>query len=260
MQGLRLVNGNQPMQNFPIGIAKFIIENSLQYKLNNQEEFNIIDPCLGWGGRTVGTLALSSTKRFENKIINFYGTDVHEAIYDRYGMLVEFWNNYICPLPNFHFFKPLEPTPYEDILQDKLFKDKAGTFDLALTSPPYFAIEQYSEDQNQSFKKFNTYNSWKEGFLKPLIFNTYILLKSGGEFYLNISDVKSNVSNSVLNELPLINDSIILAKQIGFRFDGKYFMEMPTHANFSIDISKNKKVRLRDEQRHKYEPILVFVK
>lgn len=255
--GLSLVNGNQPMQNFPAGVAKWIINNSLKKKIETANEFNILDNCAGWGGRLVGGLAACSHDRFSGKTFNYFTTEVNSKIYNRYAMLVGYWNENIQAIPNFNLIMPDEPTPFEDILEDKIMLGREGTFDLALVSPPYYNREKYSDDENQSFIKFGTYEEWRKGFLVPLLKNTYILLKSGGEFYLNISDI--NGANGKV-EYNLVSDSVEIAENIGFTFHKKYLIEMPTHGNFNKDIINNEKVQIRDGKRHKYEPLLVFVK
>jgi len=58
-------------------------------------------------------------------------------------------------------------------------------------------IEQYSNDRNQSFTKYPSYDgageaSWKNGFLKRMIETNYRLLKPNGEFWLNIADVRDS--------------------------------------------------------------------
>ena len=66
------------------------------------------------------------------------------------------------------------------------------TFDLFFTSPPYFATERYNEggenDDQQSWKRYATYEAWKDNFLFPVLDNAMDHLKSDGVFFLNIMD------------------------------------------------------------------------
>jgi hypothetical protein len=264
--GLRLVNGNQPMQNFNVGVAKWIILNYVSRKSSCKNELFILDPCLGWSGRLAGSLAASGNPLLKEKKVHFFGTDVNSAIFERYNMLVSFWKEYVNNSIDFTLYQPKSILPFEDIFKDENFKSMTGKFDIALTSPPYYQVEQYSNDDMQSFKRYPNYYgdnelSWKKNFLHPLIQNTYELLNNGGEFWLNIESVTSKVKNENGNNIPLVQDSIEIAKSIGFSYQKKYLMEMPTHANFApIKDSNNKKIQVRDSKRHKYEPILLFIK
>ena len=54
-------------------------------------------------------------------------------------------------------------TKYTNAVQ-KISHVRMKPFDLVFTSPPYFAKEAYSDDEEQSYKKFNQYETWVEGF------------------------------------------------------------------------------------------------
>jgi len=69
------------------------------------------------------------------------------------------------------------------------FNKMSGTGHLVFTSPPYFNRELYSRDDNQSSIKFSQYNSWSDGFLKPMIKNAYNFLKVGGYLMMNVSNI-----------------------------------------------------------------------
>ena len=44
------------------------------------------------------------------------------------------------------------------------FECEENSIDMVFTSPPYFAKEAYSDDEEQSYKKFDQYEAWAEGF------------------------------------------------------------------------------------------------
>ena len=68
---------------------------------------------------------------------------------------------------------------------------KPGYFDLAMTSPPYFNLEVYSEDSDQSYNA-NTrdYDSWKDQFYIPYLKNMVQGVKVGGRVILYVSNYK----------------------------------------------------------------------
>ena len=266
IEGLRLVNGNQPIQNFPVGVAKWLYLNYAQNHLNGSYDFYILDQCMGWGSRLVAAMAACSSPLLKNVIVHYYGTEVNSSILERYKMLVSFWKEKINPEMKFILYHPSTTLPFEDIFDDYEFNRMKGKFDLAFTSPPYFSTEKYSEDEMQSYKRYPLYDSydefsWKDNFLKKLISNTYELLKEGGFFYLNIAEEEAKMYNLSKPIPPLINDSMKLAKEIGFNFQKRYGMEMPSHSNFSKEINPYSKfLQKRDGKKHRYEPILLFIK
>ena len=66
------------------------------------------------------------------------------------------------------------------------------SFDTVFTSPPYFNIEKYTQEDNQSFKKYKKLEEWLEKFLFKSLDNAWYALEKGGHLIINISDVYSN--------------------------------------------------------------------
>ena len=56
--------------------------------------------------------------------------------------------------------------------------DLADDFDCTFTSPPYFATERYAEgsefEDDQSWKKFGEYESWRDNFFIPVTEKSYL--------------------------------------------------------------------------------------
>jgi hypothetical protein len=263
-EGLRLVNGNQPMQNFPVDVAKWILLDYSTRKLKSSDLF-IVDPCMGWASRLVSALAICNNPLLKNKKVHYFGTEVNSTILERYSMIVDFWREYINPNINFELYHPISILPFEDIFQDSIFRDLKGRFDVAFTSPPYCHTEKYSSDKEQSYMRYPNYYgddelSWRKNFLIPLFQNTYALLKDNGEFWLNIAD--GGVSNGGgSSKVPLESDSIKIAKETGYHYKSRYKISMPTHGNFKKgNKSKTTDMLLLDGKRRKAEPLLKFIK
>jgi len=68
----------------------------------------------------------------------------------------------------------------------------SNKFDFIFTSPPYFNIERYTQEENQSFKKYRKLENWLELFLFNVIGKFWENLEIGGHMAINISDVYSN--------------------------------------------------------------------
>ena len=67
---------------------------------------------------------------------------------------------------------------------------KQGFVDFAFSSPPYFNLEVYSDEETQCYNKFNELDLWLEGYVRPTIRNIYKLLKDDGKYAVNIADFK----------------------------------------------------------------------
>jgi len=64
------------------------------------------------------------------------------------------------------------------------------TVDFAFSSPPYFNLERYSEDESQCYIKYPAVDSWLEFYATPTIQNCWKYLKPGGYYGVNIADYK----------------------------------------------------------------------
>ena len=131
----------------PVTIYSPIMTKSIISELKCKTVF---DPCIGWGGRMLGTTCLGKDYQYtgcEPFTKTFQGLEKMVEDMDLEGQ-VKLYNQ-----------------PVEDVLekiQDKMF-------DMCLTSPPYFDLEVYSHEGSQSIKKYETYEEWILQFLKPII-------------------------------------------------------------------------------------------
>lgn len=65
--------------------------------------------------------------------------------------------------------------------------------DFAFSSPPYFNLEIYSDEDTQCYNKFCTLDSWFEGYVQPTIKNIYNMLKDGSYYAVNIADFNMGI-------------------------------------------------------------------
>lgn len=61
-------------------------------------------------------------------------------------------------------------------------------YDMVLTSPPYFTLEHYCDDDTQSTTMFPTLDGWLQGFLYPSLEKAWSYLNVGGHMIININD------------------------------------------------------------------------
>lgn len=163
-------NNIQYVNEFPPIVARNIIK---QYS-SKQSDIYILDPCGGWGGRMIGCASLG---------------DVHytccEPSTQTFNGLLKLGDWLKTLQPNFTF--DVNCLPYEDF-------NTTVKFDIALTSPPYYNTEHYSDEDTNSLNRYNTFDSWVDNFYAPLIVNTVKRLKDNGVFILNVGDRKYPLS------------------------------------------------------------------
>lgn len=137
----------------------------------------VLDPCCGWGGRMLGTVASKSfyigfepckeTFNNLNRLIDFLGIADSVKIYNEIA----------------------ENIPNYDI-----------SADLILTSPPYYDLEIYSDEDTQSYKKYNSYKDWVNGWLDPVINNCLNKLNENGVSCWNVApNMRDDINNIHFN-------------------------------------------------------------
>ena len=264
LQVFRLSCG-QPAVNFPALTAKWIYENYTSH-IDGNEPLTIYDSSSGWGGRILG--AMSSRKK-----IHYVGTDpnpdnfIDELGISRYEYMAKFYNDncvddFSDSLTKF-FDVEKQGNTYE-VFQDgselisnnPKFQKYKGKLDLSFTSPPYFNREQYSQDENQSFKAYGEYEDWRDNFLRPTLTTIYEYLKNDRYILWNIADIKIGESTYY----PLEQDSIDILNELGCEYKGKLKMLMTRMVGLDPSKSGIKNAVEYQGKQYKFEPIFVFHK
>jgi len=239
--------------NFPCLTAKWVTEKYLE----PGKKSILFDQSSGWGGRIAGSM-------LSNRNIHYVGTDpnpdhwVDSLKKTKYEILADFINDEITS-----FFD--EPNTYDifrvgsEVIQyEDRFQQYKGKVDLAFTSPPYFIREGYSEDENQSGKKFPKYNDWRDNFLSPTLKTTVEWLKPGGYILWNIANPNFK------NEYDLEGDSCRILKNLGMKQEPTIKMvlgSMPGGNRMGEDGKpKTKNFTKIGNKFVKFEPIFVFKK
>ena len=149
----------------------------------------VLDPCHGWGGRFTGACIAD--------VGLYVGCDPSDEAHAGLERMADAFLQY-CPDTKSQFIL----SPFEDA-------DLSGQmFDFALTSPPYFDVEQY-HGENQSHVRFPNYDLWRDCFYRTLIEKTYQHLKDGAVFALNVGG----------KSYPLIRDGQEIARSVGFHIE-----------------------------------------
>jgi len=249
--------------NFPPLTAKYLYERYTEH-FKMQEQINIYDPSSGWGGRLLGALSVNDERN-----IHYIGTDPntdHNTSEGRtkYHEFADFFNTKthraMGLFPKTHTYEIFQHGS-EEIHKDPNFQKYKGKLDMIFTSPPYFAKEAYSEDEEQSYKKFSQYDAWREGFLRKTLETCVEYLNNDRYLLWNIADAMFGG-----DMLPLEQDSIDILKSLGMEYKGKLKMalaQMPggNRIDTETGLPKAKNFcKIKGKMWLKYEPIFVFYK
>ena len=250
LQVFRLSLG-QPAVNFPPLTAKFLYQHFTKH-IPQDEKVIVYDPSAGWGGRILGAMTT-------NRELHYIGTDPNPDNVGIYENVANYYNTH-CFQSN-PFFGKASPNTFEVyqlgsevIGDDENFRLYENKLDFVFTSPPYFNREQYSQDENQSFKKFSAYEDWRDNFLKPTLTTAFNFLKNDRYICWNIADIKVGENKYI----PLEQDSIDVIESLGGEYKGIYKMLMTRMVG--IDASNVKNSVKIDGESYKFEPILIFYK
>jgi len=205
-QNTKVYLSKQSVSNFRPTVSKFIYN---QYGNNGV----VWDMSCGWGGRLFGFLASNCTK--------YIGT---EPSIKTFNGLIDLKNDF--NFKDIHLFN----------IGSEVFQPKKESLDLCFTSPPYFDTEKYSEEQSQSYIKFETIEQWINGFYKKTILNCFDGLKKGGYLIINIADTPKHKW--------IEKETILICESLGFKLMDILKLELSS-------ISGN---------GAKYEPIFIFLK
>lgn len=157
------VNGTKYVNEFPPHVARDICR---KYGLGRHSR--VLDPCGGWGGRMIGVSVVADNYRcYEPATLTAQGLK----------KLSEFIRSV-----NPDFTTDIRCEPYEDSVE------QVGFYDFALTSPPYYDTERYSDEETNSCNRYTTFDAWCEGFYLPMVDKTMRQLKIGRPFVINVGD------------------------------------------------------------------------
>lgn len=131
----------------------------------------ILDPSSGWGDRLIASLA--------SKAAIYHGFDPNKLLQKAYKKIIKQFNS-----SNNEY--SVRPIPFEDSELPINF------YDLAITSPPYYNLEQYGSDSMQSIIRYNTYESWLTNFYKPYLQKMIDAVRVNGYIAIYIEDIISN--------------------------------------------------------------------
>ena len=158
--------GSSRCYNFRPATAKAL------YEVYGKDNCKVLDTSSGFGGRLLGFFTAKNTSEY-------VGIDPNTA--DSCNKFILYMSRYFTNKKAY-----VNKIGSEDFTIEN-YPQYENYFDISFTSPPYFNIERYSDDETQSHIKFNTYDLWLDGFYRNTIYNSCNALKIDGTFAINIS-------------------------------------------------------------------------
>lgn len=219
-------------------VANFCPKNArdiyFRYHDINGETLNILDTSCGFGSRMSAVLLNGH---------NYCGFDPNKKLFKQLQAEKQFLreNNIIEKTQRCGLYCQGSETHRVEL--DNLF-------DVSFTSPPYFNLEKYADDNSASTENYNNYSKWLEQFAKPTIDNTYNYLKIGGYAMINIKNLTRG------RKEPLFDDWFkIFNEHEGFEFVEVFEMEHQAKKNYTMNTN------YREEAYQGFkEPIMSFRK
>uniref|UniRef100_A0A6C0I637 site-specific DNA-methyltransferase (cytosine-N(4)-specific) n=1 Tax=viral metagenome TaxID=1070528 RepID=A0A6C0I637_9ZZZZ len=119
-------------------------------------DVRVLDVCAGWGGRMIGAKSMDKGGALK---VHYTGIDPCAKTYEALRAIRDELELTNVTLIN---------KPAEVALQEM---DPGATYDIALTSPPYYNLEIYSDEPTQSVSssELDGYQTWLNKFLSPVI-------------------------------------------------------------------------------------------
>ena len=175
-----IYNNSKLCSNFPVTVAQEV------YRYFKAKK--VLDFSAGWGDRLIAALAYGC---------EYTGVDPNKDMINKYAAMIDFFS------ADFEKYNV-----YTQGFEDFIVVEK---YDLVFTSPPFFDLEVYSDDQTQSIKKFPSLEEWKKNFMFMSVKKSKQSLIKGGHLALYISD---------FNKTKYVKDIINYAKNIGLIYKG----------------------------------------
>ena len=148
--------------------AKQIIE------MTGRSGGTLFDPCMGWGGRMLGTMAAGW---------NYVACDPNSETYHNVIKIRDFVQSYQVT--------PATQVDLHNIPAEQFDFAQQSPVDVVLTSPPYFNLEVYTSSPDQSYHKHPDWQSWSRDWYVPLIKNCLSILKDDGISAWNVMNVRN---------------------------------------------------------------------
>jgi hypothetical protein len=165
----------------------------------------IYDFACGYGGRMLGALCSKNNYKY-------IGVEPNSETNDNLLILGTLIENSIDKKNIFSIYK--------DVSEN--FKLENNSIDFAFSSPPYFNLEKYSDEDTQCYIRYPEINSWFEKYVIPTIENIHYMLKENSYYAVNIADFNANR----VGKINLVDKWVEISEKIGFDLIDHIFMKL----------------------------------
>lgn len=188
----------------------------------------VLDFSSGYGGRMMG--AMTSRMRY-----HYTGIDPNTKTYNGLVALGELLNE--CG----------QGSGYEmHHLPSEEFDPEPASYDAAFSSPPYFNLETYCDEDTQCMNRCSNVDAWFDLYVEPTLKMLHKALADDAIYAVNIADYKTGKEN-----FQIVDRWQQLSERCGFRYQSTVKMML----NVRPGQGNNKK-----DNGFKYEGIYVFTK
>jgi hypothetical protein len=156
---------------------------------------NVLDFSSGYGGRMIG--ALTSNMRF-----SYTGIDPNTKTYNGLEALGELMTEL-----------GLGSGYQMNHMPSEQFSPEPGSFDAAFSSPPYFNLETYTDEDTQCMNSCSTLDDWFGNYVEPTVQMLHTALAKDALYAVNIADYKDGKE-----EFKIVDRWKELSEQKGFKF------------------------------------------
>jgi hypothetical protein len=157
---LVLSGGLASVTKYRAGLSKYLVK---RYRATR-----VLDPCIGWGGRMLGTLAAGA---------RYMGSEPDPRTMQGLRDILD------------EIQKDREAQLYEGPAEQYLQTVPRGYVDMILTSPPYYSLELYGGG-DQSVKPGMSWESWVSTWLRPVILECLRCLTPNGVSCWSVKNFK----------------------------------------------------------------------
>lgn len=205
-----------------------------RYHNINGDKINILDTSMGFGARMSAALLNGH---------NYYGVDPNKELFTKLNQYLDF-------LKNNDYIDTNQICEMRCQGSEKYISQWDNLFDVCFTSPPYFNLEKYSNDDSESTKNYDNYELWINNFVKPTIDNIYKYLKVGGYVMINIKNLSNKGKESLFDDW-----FDIFSNHSGFEFVEVFEMTHQSKKHYTDNCNYTK-----EQYTGFKEPVMCFKK
>lgn len=197
--GLEMIGGNIATNFLPMKVRILV-----DYYMKEGETF--LDFSSGFGGRLLGVLS-------SKKQLYYIGFEPNAETYYNLRKLEKYINKSFQ-----EDSRTLLMNQGSEIPLDYDFKECA---DFIFSSPPYFDLERYSEEETQCYIKYPNIEDWLEGYVRNTIKNINFALKLNKYYAVNIADFKVNN-----RDIEFVKEWVKISEEEGFKLEKTISMKL----------------------------------